>query len=59
MAKQSKSDTDARCPFCGGEGEILHNWSTQEYFIRCSECGGRTGIAYTPEKARELWERRK
>ena len=33
-----------RCPFCGGEAEVLSGYSGCEkvYRVECSSCGGRS-----------------
>lgn len=45
------------CPFCGGEAEWRDGSSTKPY-IRCRECGMRTGGSYACDKLKAKWNRR-
>lgn len=45
------------CPFCGGEAEWRDGSSTKPY-IRCKECGMRTGGSSACDKLKTAWNRR-
>lgn len=45
------------CPFCGGEAEYRDGSSTTPY-IRCKECGCRTGSSRDREKLAQAWNTR-
>lgn len=45
------------CPFCDGDAEMRTVRGTQHY-IRCTECGCRTGSSSNAEKAVETWNAR-
>lgn len=44
-----------KCPFCGGEAEII---GCESAWIVCKECYAKTGIFNTKEEAIEAWNRR-
>lgn len=50
-----------RCPFCGGEAEMLINEyrdSRKEYLVACTECDGMVERwRETEEEAVEQWNR--
>lgn len=45
-----------RCPFCGGEAEIIGSNTT--YWIDCNECRAETGLFNTEAEAIVAWNRR-
>jgi Lar family restriction alleviation protein len=45
------------CPFCGAPAEVkIHRGMT---FIKCVDCGARTGYYFNGEHAKKFWNRRK
>ena len=47
-----------RCPFCGGEAEILH-YEHDGYLPCCTKCNGMVEKWFdTEEEAIEAWNRR-
>ena len=45
-----------KCPFCGGEAEIIGSNTT--YWIDCNECRAETGLFNTEAEAIAAWNRR-
>lgn len=45
------------CPFCGGEAELIGEYSN--IFVFCSECRCSTEILNTERKAIQAWNTRK
>ena len=46
------------CPFCGGDAELVHLKSGDDY-VRCTECRARTRQHHENEVgARDDWNRR-
>lgn len=48
------------CPFCGGKAVISVDpdavrW---KYYAECIRCCAMSGLTYTPQKAKEAWNRR-
>jgi len=53
------------CPCCQGEAELsTHSWEADyclyryECFASCQECGLKTPLCSSPERARAIWNRR-
>ena len=54
------------CPFCGGEGKVKPFTSRKlllikqitVYEVTCISCDCRTPLCYTPEIAKDRWNRR-
>ena len=49
-----------RCPFCGGEAKFLPMWKfrSENYWVRCVDCGCETPAFVTQKLAAEAWNRR-
>ena len=47
-----------RCPFCGGEAEILASNGLTKGWITCSHCGAEVPIIQTKKEAVAAWNRR-
>ena len=50
-----------KCPFCGGEGRIVHTTPTSghsKWFISCNECNADTDFYKTDDEAIEAWNKR-
>lgn len=47
-----------RCPFCGGEAEIVNDPTRMRLHIRCGYCGARMGTLVSEPLAIEMWNRR-
>lgn len=45
------------CPYCGGEAEYRYGSSTSPY-VRCGECGCRTGSSRDLAKLAKAWNAR-
>lgn len=50
------------CPFCGSEDvrEVFHRDNPFDalFYVRCNNCGGRSGDKRTGGEARDAWNRR-
>ena len=48
------------CPFCGSDRVMEYTDGGEEelYGVMCVECKGSGGMSYTPDGARENWNRR-
>ena len=48
------------CPFCGASGDsfVSVNKSYDNYFVKCFECGAKSGVCEDEETAVDAWNRR-
>ena len=48
------------CPFCGASGDsfVSVNKSYDNYYVKCFECGARSGVCETEEDAFCVWNTR-
>jgi hypothetical protein len=58
---------ERHCPFCGvgpkdfdEDGPFLHVNETEEewFYVKCGNCGARSGKASTPKAASDKWDER-
>lgn len=48
------------CPFCGASGDtfVSVNKSWESFYVKCFECGARSGLCEDEETAQAAWNRR-
>ena len=53
------SETLLRCPFCGGEAELLKGQCEIDNYVMCLECRSKTKLYNTKASAIKAWNTRK